>query len=205
MLIGKDVRFAYFGHAENKSLQDAIKRVLAGEGGQSAATATVVGDTRVYHVGDLVPALPVDTMTGSKVALGGARPGKIRAVEFLSSWCEWYLEKSRPGTAKACADARVDIEKIAAKNPDVEWIGIAGGPWATAQDLADYTKNNKVSIPLALDKAGTLFRAFGIRDIPTVALIDPEGRLVKILAPGETDIEGAIQSVQVKMTSAVGK
>ena len=205
VLIGKDVRFAYFGHADNNSLQDAIQRVVAGQGTQSTATATIVGDTRAFRVGELVPALPVETMSGGKIAVGGPRPGKIQAVEFLSSWCEWYLEKSRPGTAKACANARLDIENIAAKNPNVEWIGIAGGPWATAQDLADYRKNNKVTIPLALDKAGAMFRAFGIHDIPTVALINPEGRLVKLLTPGETDIVGAINAVQAKMTSGNDK
>ncbi len=201
VLIGKDVRFAYFGHADNKSLQDAIARVAAGEGTPAAAATTVAaaaGDTRVYRVGDLVPALPVETMTGGKAVLGGVRPGRIQAVEFTSSWCEWYLAKTRPGTAKACAATRAEVERIAAANPTVAWIGIAGGPWATAQDLADYRRNNKVTIPLALDKAGALFRGFGIRDIPTIALIDAEGRLVRMLAPGETDVADAIRAVQAK-------
>lgn len=199
VLIGKDVRFAYFGHADNQGLHDAIARVVAGKGTQATATARVSSDTPVYRVGDTVLARTVDTTAGGKVVLGGTRLGKIQAVEFLSSWCEWYLAKTRPGTAKACAKARVDIE--AAANPAVEWLGIAGGPWATAQDLADYGKNNKVTIPLALDKAGELFRAFGIRDIPTIALIDSDGRLVKVLAPGETDIAGAIRAIQTKVTA----
>ncbi len=205
VLIGKDVRFSYFGHADNASLHDAIQRVVAGQGTQATAQAAVLGATRVYHVGDLVPALPVDTLAGGKVALGGARPGRIQAVEFLSSWCEWYLAKTRPGTARACARTRVDVEHIAAGNPNVAWIGVAGGPWATAKDLGDYRNNNKISIPLALDKAGALFRAFGIRDIPMIALIDSEGRLVRLLAPGETDIAGAIRAVQTGTGSGGGK
>ena len=198
VLIGKDARFAYFGHADNESLHNAIQRVLARQGTRATAPAAVLGDTRVYRVGDLVSPVPVKTVTRGEITLGGSRPGKIQAVEFLSSWCEWYLEKTRPGTAKACGKARIDIERLAARDPDVEWIGIAGGPWATAQDLADYRKNNKVSIPLALDKAGELFRRFGIRDIPTIALIDSEGRLVKVLAPDQTDIAGAIRAVLTK-------
>lgn len=202
VLIGKDVRFAYFGHADNQGLHDAVARVVAGEGTTGTATASVAGEARVYRVGDAVPALSVETTTGGKATLGGARPGKVQAVEFVSSWCEWYLAKTRPGTAKACAKARVDIEAAAAANPAVEWLGIAGGPWSTAQDLADYRKNNKVTIPLALDQAGALFRAFGIRDIPTIAVIDSDGRLVKVFAPGETDIAAAIRAASTKARGA---
>lgn len=198
VLIGKDVRFAYFGHADNATLQAAIQRVIAGPAGAAPATAAAVATDSAINVGDVVPALAAVTTTGARFPLGGARPGRLRAVEFLSSWCEWYLAKSRPLTAQACARRRRDIETIKGQFADVDWIGIAGGPWATDSDLANYRKNNKVTIPLALDKSGALFRAFGIRDIPTVALIDADGRLVRLVKPDEKDLAGAIRSVQPK-------
>jgi peroxiredoxin len=193
VIIGKDVRFAYFGHADNASLRQAIDKALSGAGTAAPATAQAVVQDRAFAVGDFVPALSAVSLTGQPVSFGGARPGRLRAVQFFASWCEWYLEKSRPATAQACARRRQEIEAIKAKMPGVEWLGIAGGPWATAQDLGDYRKNNTVTIPLALDKDGALFRAFGVRDLPTVALIDPSGRLVRLVGPNDTDLAAAIQ------------
>ena len=197
VLIGRDARFAYFGHADNKDLSDAVQRVLAQPATSAAPLAQAAVAERSYKVGDVVSGLSTTTMSGSKVALAGAAPGRLRGVLFFSSWCEWYLEKSRPVTAKACARARVAIEKLAAdRGLGVDWVGVAGGPWSTAQDLADYRKNNKVTIPLALDVSGSLFRAFGIRDIPTIVLIDGAGRIVRIVSPAEADLDGAVRAAK---------
>lgn len=197
VLIGRDARFAYFGHADNKDLSDAIQRVLA-EPATAAATplAQAAVAERSYKLGDVVSGLSATTTDGAKVPLAGA-PGRLRGVLFFSSWCEWYLEKSRPGTSKACARARVAIEKLAAdRGLGVDWVGVAGGPWATAQDLADYRKNHKITIPLALDTAGSLFRAFGIRDIPTIVLIDNAGKIVRIISPAEADLDRAVRATK---------
>jgi len=194
VIIGKDVRFAYFGHAENRALEDALHRAIAGE--STTAPALEVAGERVIKVGDMVPTLTATTMTGAAFPLGGTRPDRLRAVNFFSSWCEWYLEKTRPATAQACAKRREEIEALQGKHPNVDWIGISGGPWAMESDLADYKKNNTTTIALALDKSGALFRTFGIRDIPTIALIDSEGRLVRLVLPDETDLAGAIGVAQ---------
>ena len=197
VLIGRDVRIAYVGHAENKNLDAALTRVIAGQNaaGQNSATpaqAAPALQSRAFRIGDVVQGIEVTTTTGETIAVGGPRPGKIRAVEFFASWGEWYLEKTRPGTAQASARVRQAVEAIAAKDTRVEWLGIAGGPWSTTQDLADYQKNNNVSISLALDKDGSLFGAFGIRDIPTIVLIDANGRLAKVVGPNDADVVGAI-------------
>ncbi len=201
VLIGKDIRFAYLGHADNKALRDAIAHVIAGGGTAAMVSAAQVSEDRTYKQGELVQALPAVTLTGAKLSIGGARPGKLRAVQFFSSWCEWYLEKTRPQTAQACARTREQIEAISTQNPGVEWISVAGGPWATAQDLADYRKNHAINMPLVLDKSGALFRAFGIRDIPTIGLFDQNGRLVRLIGPGEKDLAGAIRAAQEKIAT----
>ena len=199
MLIGKDARFAYVGHAEGPQLAEAITNVLTTTTVAKPAQAfTAPKKASALHLGDSVPTLSVTTIAGATIALGGARPGKIRVVEFFSSWCEWYLEKTRPKTSQACAGIRQQIATAVTNSPDVEWLGIAGGPWATAQDLVDYQKKNAVTIPLALDKSGDLFRAFGIRDIPTIVIIDGAGRIANVLAAGDTDLAAAIRAVQAQ-------
>ena len=196
VLIGRDAKFAYFGHAENKALADAVQTVLNQPVSAAPVLQAAVAE-KAYKVGDVVSGLATTTMTGTKVALAGAAPGRLRGVMFFSSWCEWYLEKSRPGTSKACARAREAVEKLSGKDTGVDWVAISGGPWATEQDLADYKKNNKVSFPLALDSSGSLFRAFGIRDIPTVVLIDSSGKIVKMVSPTDTDLAGAVQAARI--------
>lgn len=199
VLIGRDARFAYFGHAENQALDDAIVHVLAepvSSGPLLNAVAAPSGSAG-YKVGDVVAGLAATTTGGARVSLAGAGPDRLRAVMFFSSWCEWYLEKSRPGTAKACARARETVARMAADTSvKVDWLGVAGGPWATAQDLADYTAKHRITIPLALDQGGALFRAFGIRDIPTIAVIDHQGRIVRLLRPDEPDLAAAIRAAR---------
>ncbi len=193
VLIGRDARFAYFGHAENKSLDDAVQRVLSEQGSTPVKLNAAVA-VRAFKTGDGVGGLVATTTSGHEVALAGAGPGRLRGVLFFSSWCEWYLEKTRPVTAAACARARQSIERLSANVKGVDWIGIAGGPWATAQDLATYTRKHNIKIPLALDMSGKLFRAFGIRDIPTVALIDSTGTIVKVVGPDDANLGKAVQT-----------
>ena len=65
------------------------------------------------------------------------------------------------------------------------------------EDLADYQSTTKTKLPIALDPTGTLFRSFGVRNIPAIALIDSNGRLVRVLGPDDQDIEGAIRAARI--------
>jgi peroxiredoxin len=197
VIIGKDIRFAFVGHAENQGLANAVAAVIADTSTASPATAITPTTSAKLRVGDSVD-LTATTSAGAKLHIGGARPGKLQAVVFFSSWCEWYLEKTRPLTSQACANTRQQIESLATLDANVDWIGIAGGPWATEQDLSDYQKNNHVTMPLALDKNGELFRTFGVRDIPMVVLVDSSGKVATIMAPGAKDIAATIRKLTSK-------
>jgi peroxiredoxin len=85
---------------------------------------------------------------------------------------------------------------MAEKNDGIDWVGVAGGPWSTAEDLREYQKANKITIPLALDESGSLFRAFGIHDIPTIVLIDSRGKIAKVVHPDETNLRAAVKAAQ---------
>ena len=195
VLIGRDAKFAYFGHADNKDLADAIQRVLAQPAltGRFAASPVVATAAKTFKVGDSVAGMTAKTTNGTLVPLTAA-PGRLRGILFFSSWCEWYLEKSRPVTARACARAREAIAAMATrKDMRVDWAGVSGGPWSSAEDLAQYRAKHKVTIPLALDSSGELFRAFGVRDIPTIVLIDSGGKIVKVIGSGEADLAEAVR------------
>ena len=200
VLIGRDAKFAYFGHADNEDLANAIKRVLAqpqmaGQFVPPSAPATIATS---YKVGDLVADVQAKATDGNAIQFK-ATPGRLRGILFFSSWCEWYLEKSRPVTAKACARARKAISVMAEiKDSGVDWVGVSGGPWSSADDLSAYRLKHKITISLALDNSGDLFRSFGIRDIPTVVLIDSRGKIMKIIGPAEADLAGAVRAVRTR-------
>ncbi len=194
VLIGKDARIKYIGHAENEKLDAAIQQVLLQQTDDSEIASQPAVPHTPIKAGDEVPSLSVKTTNGQNIPLM-AKPGRLLAVNFFSSWCEWYLETSRPETSKACARTRTAIESLSSENLKIDWVGIAGGPWATLQDLLDYQKKNNISIPLALDDRNVVFAKFGVRDIPTVVLIDDSGRVVKLIGPAETDLSSAIHDV----------
>ena len=194
VLIGKDVRFDYIGHADNAELEQAIQKAVAERPGDTAV-ATNVAATQVVGPGQMLPAISVKTTAGATVPLK-ARPGRVLAVELLSSWCEWYLKTSRPGASRACTRTRLAIDDMSRKKNGIDWLGIAGGPWATASDLHDYQTKNSVNIPLALDKSSSIFRLFGVREIPMIALIDSSGRLIKLIGPLDGDLAGVVEAAE---------
>jgi peroxiredoxin len=203
VLIGRDSRFAYVGHAQGANLAAALEKVNDANAGSLAVRVPAQATTpvRPLRIGDKVPSVFATTTAGTTIELGGSRPGVIRVVHFFSSWCEWYLEKTRPGTSKACARTREQIQQIAGRDADVEWIGIAGGPWATGQDLEDYKEQHSISIPLALDTSGALFRMFGIRDMPTVIVIDASGIVANVFTAGDGNFAAAIDALHAKGTT----
>lgn len=199
VLIGRDATFAYIGHADNEQLENAIQQVISESNLVATATAASVEPEVVIRPGDLVPDISITLLSGENLPLK-AQPDRILALAFFSSWCEWYLETSRPETSMACARVREEIENMTTTIPTLDWVGVSGGPWATEQDLVDYKKNNNVTIPLSLDTSDSLFRSFAIRDIPTIALINDSGRLIRLIGPEQTNVTGIIQSAIAEET-----
>lgn len=198
VLIGRDGRIAHIGHLDNDKLHAALARVLASDSDTGAvATAQPVAKhspANVFKRGDVVTEMSVTTTDGKTVSLA-ATHGKSRALVFTAPWCESYLAQSRPAVSQACRRVRVESERLA-KNGGVEWLAISSGLWASEQDLLDYKLAEKIEIPLALDADGKVFRAFNIRQIPTVVLMDKSNRIVQVLGPNDRDLKKAIQSLR---------
>jgi hypothetical protein len=51
---------------------------------------------------------------------------------------------------------------------------------------------------MAVDSDGRAFRVFGIRRLPAVALIGADGRLVRIVRPGDTDLAAAVEKLMTR-------
>jgi hypothetical protein len=185
------------GHHDGDRLDAAIQKVLAEPGRTGAAAGQALALRPAFRPGDLVQALDATTIDGAAVPIGKSRDGRPRGLVLFSTWCESYLEKTRPQTSQACRRVREQIDQLVATS-DVEWLGIAGGPWSTVEATAKYRAETSTKIALAVDADGTLFRAFGVHQIPTVALLDAQGRLVRLLGPDDRDLAGAVRALQAQ-------
>jgi peroxiredoxin len=193
VLIGRDARIAYVGHHDGAKLDAAIQKVLA-EPAAGHATGQTMAIHPAFRPGELVQALDAKTLDGAVVPIGKSRDGRPRGLVLFSTWCESYLAHSQPETSKACRRVREEVDRLVATG-DVDWLGIAGGPWSTSEDLAEYKAKTNTRLPLALDADGALFRAFGVHQIPTIALLDADGRLVRLLGPDDRDLAAAVRAL----------
>ncbi len=90
-----------------------------------------------------------------------------------------------------CRRAREEVDRLG-KSGGVEWLGIVSHLWTDGKALARLRSAGEAADP---DGGGYgwrgAFRTFGIRRFPAIALIDKEGRLVRVIGPDETDIGSA--------------
>lgn len=196
VLIGRDARIAYVGHRDGEPLDRAIQDALARPAPSGPAVGRAVA-LRAFRPGDVVQGLTATAIDGAAVPLGPSRDGRPRALVLFSAWCESYLEDSRPETAQACRRVREAVDQLAARG-DVHWLGIAHGLWSSVEDVARYQAKTGTRIPLAFDAGGALFRAFGVHRMPTVVLLDPDGRVARVLGPDEPDLAGAVHALTGK-------
>jgi hypothetical protein len=115
------------------------------------------------------------TLGGKPLALNDGAEATV--VFFFSPWCETYLKSSRPAMAAACLKAREDVTRLSAR-PSARWVGVGAGLWASNKDLADYQHDHNLTLPLALDETGGVFRAYKIVDVPTFVVLDKAGHVI---------------------------
>jgi hypothetical protein len=89
-----------------------------------------------------------------------------------------------------------------APHGDARWLGIASGLWASPKDLEGYQKDPGTEVPLTLDASGRLFHAFGVRDVPTVVLLDAQGRVAAKLGPKDRGLKAALRTLESKKAAA---
>lgn len=174
VVIGRDGRILYVGHEANAALDAALLAARTTAGAVAAGGAPK--QEAHYDVGDRVPAFDAMSLDGARLSLPSS--GQPTALVFLSPWCESYLADSRPALARSCRAMREQVASLSSRGAKLRWVGIASGLWASHEDLAKYRQTHRIGMPLTLDDSGALFRRFRVTHVPTVLLIDAQGRLV---------------------------
>jgi thiol-disulfide isomerase/thioredoxin len=182
VVIGRDGRILYIGHLVDPQLENALSAALTQRETAMVRVAAPSSRHARFKVGSAVGELTVTSTEGMTVPLADPAHAQRTILAFISPWCESYLAKSRPLRATECKNARLGIEALAKDHPGERIIGLASGLWADQDDVRDYMQKNNVSIPIAVDESGELFRGFSVRDVPTFIVLDPAGRVTARLA-----------------------
>lgn len=193
VVIGRDGLISHIGHLDDQALHAALERAVSEQTASARRSETnTAPETPQFAVGDTVTDLSIETLDGDQVKLG--KGDKPRALVFFAPWCESYLEQSRPETSQACLRVRKDVDSLMGQS-DIEWLGVSSGLWVSASDLQDYKTTTPTALPLALDEQDELFRAFAVRDIPTVVLLDAQGRVANVLKPQDSNLVEAVKAL----------
>jgi AhpC/TSA family. len=73
--------------------------------------------------------------------------GKVHALFFTATWCDWYLKDSRPKSSKACAIDQKNINTLYSVYPEYSWLGAVSRLWTGDKDLLEYQKNIPLNTP----------------------------------------------------------
>lgn len=198
VVIGKDGRVLYVGHEVNAKLATALQAARTSTASPDAAIAAsrTPGQDDSEHVTNLV----VPTLNGEPFHLD-AQHAHPTVLVFLSPWCETYLANSRPALAASCKAVREQVTALSSSS-QVRWLGIASGLWAGKDDLLAYQRENHLSMPLALDSSGTLFRRFRVMHVPTLLLIDAQGHVVRRIEGVDTQLPNELKALALIEASA---
>jgi peroxiredoxin len=198
VVIGRDGRIQYIGHLADERLDAAIQAArsapatsVAGVNGKSGALKSASR----HAPGDRAPSFSTKTLDGSLFSLEGPGEKLPTVLVFFSPWCETYLATSRTAMSENCRQVREQVDALAAQSPRVRWLGIASGIWTTTEELAKYQADRQVKIALTLDESGALFRTFGVRQVPTVVIIDSRGTIKSRIVGGEGQLPAQLQAI----------
>ena len=129
----------------------------------------------VVKNGHLEKSLLLTSVQGQTINLP-AKGNKNTYIWFNSPWCEWYLADSKPAISEACTALR----KVASSRDDLaHWVAVSLDVWANESDVTGYLEQHQLKIPTVLDNTKAIFKSFGIRSLPSLVVLKPDGTVVQ--------------------------
>ncbi len=96
---------------------------------------------------------------------------KPTVLFFTSTWCGWYLEKSRPKMSVNCIKSQNTMNELYKNNADLNWAGILSRLWTTEKELIEYQEKYQIKYPLYIDEKNELFTRYKIKKFPTLIVL----------------------------------
>jgi peroxiredoxin/quercetin dioxygenase-like cupin family protein len=205
VLIDADGRIAYVGHEAGVDLDRALDELSHSKPHAKLAAAgrsKIVTHARVA-VGDKAPGFSVQS-AGRAWQFTPGKSGKPTVLAFMMPWCESYLKESRPEVAAACDKARDALTQAYRAAPaQASWMAVSSRVWVTEADVQAYQKKVQLPYPAALDATGEIFRLFGIKEVPSVVIVDADGTIRHRFDGFSPDLAGALASLNPKKSTVL--
>jgi peroxiredoxin len=149
------------------SLMLACVMLLTG-GVANARTDDAFVDTARTKVGDRMPAISVEEVSGSTFSLANEK-GKVVVVNFWATWCG-PCQVEMPRLEK-------EIWEKYKSSPDFAMVAIAREQ--TQETVADFGKKHPVyTYPLAFDPNRAVYKQFADSGIPRTYVVGRDGKIV---------------------------
>jgi thiol-disulfide isomerase/thioredoxin len=190
--------FAAMGCGDDPKLQAELYRRLARDSKDTDYGAMAAGFLRRGDgIGKPFELTFKDAISGKQISVQKDLKGKVVVVDFWATWCV------------PCVDAMPELKSLYAKYHDkgVEFIGVSldqpedkGG----LKKLKDFVAKNDITWPQYYQGDswhGDFSQSWGIRSIPCVFLVAPDGTLSSTEA-GD-DLEGKIRAALKSTTGSV--
>lgn len=200
VLIDRSGRIAYVGHSDDQALSDALQKLRDDDGGATApvqATPMASVADNAFTLGESISGLTVTTLAGNAVDVARTNTDKPLGLVFFATWCESYLADSKPETSQSCTRVREQVNQLSQQD-NIEWLAVASGLWTEQGDVESYLETTDLTVPVALDSDGSLFRRFAIQQIPSVVLIDGQGAWTQLVGPQETKLGSAVAAILMR-------
>ncbi len=134
------------------------------------------------------PEATLQPLEGEPVSLSSLK-GKVVVLDFWATWC------------KPCVMSMPGVAALAKEMKGREVVFFAVNQMEGREKVTAFLEQEKLDIPVALDADGSSARAFGVRGIPHLVVIGPDGvvRQVHIgYAPGgaarlKTEVEALLK------------
>jgi peroxiredoxin len=137
-------------------------------------------------VGKAAPDFELDMLAGPKFRLS-ARKGTIVVLDFWATWCGPCIQ-SLPQVDQVARDFADRGVQIIAVN-----LEEAPGP------VKSMFERHKLTLPVALDREGTVGGKYGVTSIPQTVVIDREGKVYRHFIGGGPrigeELAGALKSL----------
>ncbi|HSB03989.1 MAG TPA: TlpA disulfide reductase family protein [Thermodesulfobacteriota bacterium] len=130
---------------------------------------------QLFQEKKVAPSFSLKMVDGKQAALSDFK-GKPVLFIFWASWCS------------ACKEEMALIEKFSQGKKDQLTIFTVAIDGENEKRIKRIIRDQKINLPVLLDIKEKIARTYGIKMVPTVFLIDPEGRIVGTIV-GQRDWE----------------
>ncbi|WP_286269233.1 TlpA family protein disulfide reductase [Thalassotalea hakodatensis] len=151
LLFDKQMNLVHLGHEATESLDNKISLL------SQQRTVELLDSNKL-----------IDHETRLTLSLND---GRIHALFFSATWCDWYLKDSRPAVSQRCINAQKIVSALAKKFPNVSWQGLVSRLWTGDSDLAAYKKKYAINYLVDIDKSNSIFHQYGVNELPELILI----------------------------------